>query len=168
MTDPRLFRDPPNSRKEGDVESALHLLRRVDVPYGLNERVEARLSAARLIQKTAVPSPWFRTRIAASVLAVAVTSAALAIHFSRAVPDTAIPAAARHLPAAGLQTAGAIRVPVKPVEAPATGESRSARVRSNAHASSARHSALPHGVAASQQAEAADENPPTAAPITTP
>jgi hypothetical protein len=167
VTDRGPFRDQPNSRKERDVESALHLLRRVDVPYGLNERVEARLSAARLVQKTAVPSPWFRARIAASVLAVAVTSAALAIHFSRAVPDAAMPAAARHVPAAGVQAAGAIRVPVKPVEAPATGESRSARVKSNAHAS-ARHSVLSHGVVPQHAVEAADENPPTAAPMTTP
>ena len=50
MTDPRPFRDQPKSSKEVDVEDALHLLRRVDVPYGLNERVEARLNAARLIQ----------------------------------------------------------------------------------------------------------------------
>jgi hypothetical protein len=165
VTDPRPFRDQPNPRKQRDVESALHLLRQVNVPYGLNERVEARLNAARLIQKTAVPSPWFRTRIAASVLAVAVTSGALAVHYLRSVPEAAVPSATRHLPAPGVQAAGAIRVPVKPVEAPATGESRTARVRSNARA---RHNVLPRGTAAAQHAaEAAEENSPTEAPRTT-
>jgi hypothetical protein len=166
VTDRGPFRDKPNRSNGGDVENALHLLRRVDVPYGLNERVEARLSAARLIQQTAVPSPWFRTRIAASVLAVAVTSGALAVHYLRAVPDAAMPAAVRHVPAAGVQAAGAIRVPVKPVEAPATGESRTVRVRSN---SRARHSVLPHGAAQPQhEVETADGNPPADAPATTP
>jgi len=165
VTDPRPFRDQPKSSKEVDVENALHLLRRVDVPYGLNERVEARLSAARLIQQTAVPSPWFRTRIAASVLVVALISGGLAIHFSRSVPDASIPGAVRHVPAAGVQAAGAIRVPVKPVEAPATGESRTARVRSN---SRPRHSVLPHGAAHVQQpVEDAEETPPADAPQTT-
>lgn len=161
MTDPRPFRDPLNRQNEGNVEKALHMLRRVDVPYGLNERVEARLNAARLLQKAAVPSPWFRTRIAASVLAVAVTSGVLAVHFSRSVPQAAV-APARHAPAAGMQAAGAIRVPVKPVEAPTTGESRTDRVKSN---SRARHNVLPRAAAPVQPAvETADDDAPPAPP----
>ncbi len=162
---PGPFRDPLNRQKEGDLENALHLLRQVNVPYGLNERVEARLNAARLLQKTALPSPWFRTRIAASVLGVAVASGVLAIHYSRAVPDAAVPVSVRHVPAAGMQAAGAIRVPVKPVEAPANGESRTDRVRSN---SRARHSVLPHGAAPAQTTamDPADENPRADVPVT--
>ena len=71
MIDPAPIRDQLNPQREREVEDALHLLRQVNVPYGLNDRVEARLNAARLMQQTAVPSPWFRTRIAASILAVA-------------------------------------------------------------------------------------------------
>jgi hypothetical protein len=163
VIDPGPFRDPINRQKDGDVENALHLLRRVNVPNGLNERVEARLNAARLLQKTAVPSPWFRTRIAASILAVAVTSGVLAVHFSRSVPQAAVEPA-RHVPAEGLQAAGAIRVPVKPVEAPATGESRTDRVKSN---SRAKHNVLPHAVTPAQPAqETADDNPPADLPAT--
>ena len=156
MIDPVPIRDPLHRQREREVEDALHLLRQVNVPYGLNDRVEARLNAARLLQKTAVPSPWFRTRIAASILAVAITSGVLAVHFSRSVPQAAVEPV-RHVPAAGIQAAGAIRVPVKPVEAPGTGQSRTDRVKSN---SRARHSVLPHAVQAQPAVETSDENPP--------
>jgi hypothetical protein len=165
VTDPRPYRDPFNRQSEGDVEKALHTLRQVNVPYGLNDRVEARLNAARLLQKTAVPSPWFRTRIAASVLAVAVTSGVLAIHFSRSAPQAAV-SPVRHVEAEGVHAAGAIRVPVKPVEAPATGESRTDRVRSN---SRARHSVAPHTAAPAQsEVETADDDAPPVPAKTTP
>ena len=49
-----------------------------------------------------------------------ITSGVLAVHFSRSVPHAAAEPV-RHVPAAGMQAAGAIRVPVKPVEAPANG-----------------------------------------------
>jgi len=157
VIDPGPFRDPLNHQKDRDVENALHLLRQMDVPRGLNDRVEARLNAARLLQKTAVPSPWFRTRIAASILAVAVISGVLAGHFSRSVPHAAVEPA-RHVPAAGMQAAGAVRVPVKPVEAPTMGESRTDRVKSN---SRGRHSVLPHALEPPQATqETADEIPP--------
>jgi len=165
VIDPAPIRDPLNPQREREVEDALHLLRQVNVPYGLNDRVEARLNAARLLQKTAVPSPWFRTRIAASILAVAITSGVLAVHFSRSVPQAAVEPV-RHVPSAGMQAAGAIRVPVKPVEAPGTGQSRTDRVKSN---SRARHSVLPHAVAATQPAvETADDDPPPAPAKATP
>jgi hypothetical protein len=118
------------------INRTLHLLRQVPAPNGLHERIEARLSAARLsaMRRKVVrisaatsdegrrnteggsSSSWIRVRMAACALAVAAASLGLVADRSadvRALPP--MPAAIVHVTHTGLEAAAAIRVPTHTV-----------------------------------------------------
>ena len=155
MTDPTTrrhqasqWREQESSSSEADIQSALNLLREIRVPSGLNDRVESRLSAAKLPDSGAMASHPPRARIAASILVVGLASFGLITHRSGTVrPVTPMPAALHRAPSSAMGAAGAIRLPAREVEAgQLTGGRAVHQLRGGRH-TIARHIVLPRGVA---------------------
>ncbi|HVJ06847.1 MAG TPA: hypothetical protein VM554_00535 [Acidisarcina sp.] len=168
MTDPGTGRNPnPQERGERasvsktDINSTLHLLRQVHVPSGLEDRIEARLNAAKSPYSSAnIHWPW--NRIAASLLVVGLAGLGVATHRSGGtpaatpIPVAPIPLAAHHAASSGMEPANAIRVPTRAIGPVRLNEGRSARPTGIGRHTIERHVILPHGVAVPHHPAATD------------
>jgi hypothetical protein len=153
---------------EAQINQALRFLRQLPAPDGLHERVEERLTAARLnatrfnvvrISKSPLSADrwnaesghsasWFRFRIAAC--AVAVTAASLGLVADRATGVRAMPsmpAAVVRVPHSGLEAAAAVRVPTHTVGADKLLTGRSGRPLGSGRNTIEQRTVLPKGVA---------------------
>lgn len=148
---------------QAQIDSTLSFLRHVEPESGFKERLHAKVASAEAPSRVISFPQRYGWRIAASVLAVAIASGGWMMHIShRSLATQRMPAVtARPLPTAGVEAAGAVRVPTRTTSTGGSATGRAAHLRTAGRGTPSRHAILPRGVAVpARPAIPADAQPP--------
>jgi hypothetical protein len=151
---------------QAQIDSALKFLRQIEPGAAFKERLHSRIASAEVSSSVSSFPQRYGWRIAASILAVAIASGGWMLHLShRSLATQRMPAAAAHpLPAAGVEAAGAVRVPTHATNTVGGTAGRSAHLRGAGRGTPSRHAILPRGVAVpAHPVNPADTQPPATA-----